>query len=377
MRINTLTLEQFRNYTNATCNFTDHVTVVVGDNASGKSNLLEAVRLLSTTRSVHARVESQMVHEGSLVARVVSQFTTDNKELEIICALDTSSGRTKKIWKLQGAPKSSRAIVGQLTSLLFKPEDVDLLQRSSSARRELLDQLLVVKNQTYYSALQQLKQVLSQRQALLEQARGNPGAVADIYDRQLIKLSAYISNQRERLVASLLPSITSFVQQLNNSRDLVDIRLLSPAGIAGDVCPGSVSEWEEHYIKALQTYRNRELLAARNLIGAQREDLHIYVNNKLTREFGSRGEWRSVVVAFLLASVEYLEQKTGERPIVLLDDVLSELDPRRREVLIPFIQKQQTIITTADPGELPQALAMCPRIEIRKGLLLKKDYALA
>ena len=377
MYITELILEQFRSYASASCTFAEPITVVVGKNASGKSNLLEAIRLVSTTRSVRARVESQLVRDGASVGRVIARYTSQNKDAELLCGLDVSTGRTKKIWKLQGAPKTSRSVVGLISTLLFKPEDVDLLQRSSSARRDLLDQLLVVRNQPYYVALHELKQVLVQRQALLETARSNPGTLADTYDQQLIRLSSYISHQRDQLLEELKPSIVEYVQQLNNNSDPVDARLITPSITLGDMRPNSPKEWESLYTTALNHYRSQEIMAARNLVGAHREDIYIQVNTKPTREFGSRGEWRSVVISFLLASLDYLGKKTGERPVLLLDDVLSELDPHRRSVLSPYMQKQQTILTTADPAELPKNISKSERLEINNNLITKAEYALS
>lgn len=355
MQLRYLSLERFRTYQHTRVAFTATVSVLVGRNAAGKSNLLEALMLLSTTRSLRARVESQLIARGSDSARIEAGLTLEGRAQELLCFLDARSGRTKKLWRLQGAPKTSRAVVGLLTTCLFKPEDVDTLQKSSAARRAVLDQLLVVRNPEFFMTLQRLRGTLLQRQRLLEQARAGQRDGLDAYDEPLVQDGARVSLARARLVATLTEQFTESVRAISGASKTTQaaLTLTTPAT---NTLPTTLEQWIALYRSQIAALREREVAAARNLVGPHREDLVLTVNTIALREYGSRGEWRSAVLGLLLASCTYLEQLTGERPLLLLDDVFSELDPARRAALLPYLTQQQTLITTADVGEVPPEL---------------------
>jgi len=376
----TLTLEQFRTYQSAQLQLTEPLTVCVGRNAAGKSNLLEAIRLLSTTHPVHATRDAHLIKHGTGFARVTGHFTSAERDHELLCVLDTATGRTKKLWRLQGAPKTSRAVVGLLTTLLFKPEDVDVLQKSASARRAILDQLLVIRDPELFTALQRMRTTLQQRQSLLEQVRAGEASDADLYDEQLVVDGARISAARARLTQWLAERFSEYVKTIAGRPDAhAALTLYSPMIEGVSTTPTTESEWVAAYRSSISNMRDREIASARNLVGPHREDVHITYNDQVLREFGSRGEWRSAVIGLLLASSDYIESRTKERPILLLDDVFSELDEHRRARLLPYLDRQQTIITTADQNELPESIrAKAAHYTISNGTItLATTHALA
>jgi DNA replication and repair protein RecF len=371
MLIHKLTLSNFRNFGRKSFDFSPNTTVIIGPNASGKSNILEALYLLSAGKSFRARVEEEMIgyrHEISRINGQVAGSMQDvaSKEkshstnymlhatkLEVVLTRgEITIGEDPE--KKQKAPRKKLLVngvsrrlfnfAGNLKTVLFGPWDLDLVTESPSLRRRFLDGVLSQIDREYRRASLSYEKGLRQRNKLLYQIReGSPisrsRSLLMFWDRLLIKNGNYITQKREELI--------TFIDQTKdfNSEDF------------------SI-EYDESTISEarLEHYREEEIAAATTLVGPHRDDFCMRLKkNKRPRElarFGSRGEQRMGVLWLKLAELAFIEKETQEKPVLLLDDIFSELDHEHRNIVMKIVKGQQTrrrqgfggqaIITTAD-----------------------------
>jgi DNA replication and repair protein RecF len=366
VRIQKLTLEHFRNYPEATFAFTKDISIVEGHNAIGKSNFIEALSLLSLTKSHKASLEEFVIEYQQPHARVAALFTTQDRQQEIVCVIEKIEGRTKKTWRIQKAPMTPAKVVGQFSVVTFSPDDLDALARSSSARRAYLDQILIKSNRQAHATLQRLKKTLQQRSAALELARLGQSTDLESFNAQLVTLGAEVSFMRYTLIQEIAPLFSDVYRRISKT-NTVELALTNSLF---SIPENATQKWfEETYQKHIEELREREIQAARNLVGPQRDDVTLELDKRDLTEFGSRGEWRTAVIALKMCELTYLERKRGERPILLLDDVFSELDRERQQALLQCATQQQTIITTTDAGEFDRE--SLPSTELIKILDIK------
>ncbi len=376
MQIKELKLKNFRNYSSDKILVEPNITVLEGKNAMGKTNILEAIALLSTTKSPRASKDEQLIQNEHQTAHLSCDYSEHNKVKNLSVVIDKSSGRIKKLWRLQKVPKRPSDVVGTILSVLFKPDDLNLLTTSPGERRSYLDLILSRVNPGYLKDLSRLKAILRQRQAALELLRENNNPAIEVLNTQLCELGAKISFTRLSLLKDLEPI---FLTSLKNISKTTTGKLKLINNCLEDSTPQTELEFKQAYLQKINELKNIEIKAARNLVGPQREDLEIYLNNNLLKDFGSRGEWRTGVLALKRSEMIYLKNKTGRQPILLLDDVTSELDDERQNTLVNWVEEQQTILTTINIEQLPIEIrkkATIYKIENGKILSAKNNYAL-
>lgn len=334
MVIKSLQLQNFRFYKDQTFKFSSGTTLVVGPNTSGKTNLLEAIYLLATGKSFRAQVEEEMISYEKELARVKAEVESKEgkDELEILLTRGQIGNKktTKKQYLINGVKKRMLDFLGSLNCVLFGPEDLEIVIGSPSIRRDYLDSVLEQVDRDYRRASLSYKKSLRQRNRLLEQIRdkGKPKSSLFLWNKLILENGDVISQKRKELI--------DFVnEQPDYFGDLVinyEKNLLSP--------------------QRLERYQEKEIAAGMTLIGPHRDDFILnLVNDSEERNlhlFGSRGEQRTAVFSLKLGELEYVAEKIGQRPVLLLDDIFSELDHQRRQHLVKVIPKQQTIITTTD-----------------------------
>ncbi|HUV42481.1 MAG TPA: DNA replication and repair protein RecF [Patescibacteria group bacterium] len=334
MILKSLQLQNFRSYKDQTFEFSDGVSLVVGPNTSGKTNLLEAVYLLTSGKSFRAQIEEEMISYKRELARVKGEISIDKEteELEILLTSGQVGNKrtTKKQYLINGVKKRQMDFVGHLNCVFFGPEDLELVISSPSVRRDYLDSVLEQIDREYRRASLSYKKSLRQRNRLLEQIRDKGRARASLFlwDKLLLENGEIISQKRRELI--------DFInQQPDYFGDLIidyDRSLLSP--------------------QRLKKYQYKEIASGMTLIGPHRDDFTLkMVNGGEERNlhlYGSRGEQRTAVFSLKLAELEFVAEKINQRPLLLLDDIFSELDHERRQHLVEVIPKQQTIITTTD-----------------------------
>lgn len=302
-----LQLQNFRKYAKRNFEFDKSTTLIVGPNAIGKTNIIEAVYLLATGKSFRADSEQEVIKDGELVASVRSD------ELEIIF---DNRGRFTKIYRVNGVGKRQIDFVGNLRAVLFAPQDLEIATDSPSIRRRYLDSVLVQIYKDYRISSHIYERALRQRNRLLWRIREeNLSRNQLTYWNELLINNGKIIHERRK----------DYLDYLNLPYD------------------HSVISAER-----LERYANEEIGAATTLVGPQRDDFKIVIKDKNIKTFGSRGEQRLAVFSIKLGELAYVEKITGEKPILLLDDVFSELDHANRHHILEVIPKQQTIMTTTD-----------------------------
>ncbi|MBI5045347.1 MAG: DNA replication and repair protein RecF [Candidatus Levybacteria bacterium] len=333
MILRSIAFSDFRSYSHQVFSFSPKTTIILGPNAIGKSNLIEAIFLISTGKSFKAEKDTQMISFGKNFARVKCLIEEkDAKEtLEVIVSQEENSTRSySKKFLHNGVARRRVDFVGKLPALLFVPSDLDVIVSSPSQRREFLNTVLELTDRQYRIAMLSYEKALRQRNALLGVAQ-ETGIRNDeqfaYWDNLLIEHGSYISKKRRELI-----------EYFNQG----DKPIL--------FC--SVS-YEESAIsrERLDQYRGPEIGAGVTLVGPHRDDFTVCIKeedgeDKNVKFFGSRGQQRLVVLQLKLLQLSYIEKITGERPLLLLDDIFSELDEKHIKDVLDLITKQQTILTT-------------------------------
>lgn len=346
--IKLLSLTDFRNFKNKTLEFSGKITVIVGPNAAGKTNILESLSLLSIGKSFKAKLEVEMIGYKISLLRVTgilsqsvcpvrssSRSTSSigtagaqrdslrfrHPSLEIVITTSESGWPRKKLL-VNGIPKRMVDFAGNFRTVLFGPWDMDIVTGSPSIRRKFLDNVLSQTDREYRRSILSYEKGLRQRNKLLFRIREEevPRSQLLFWDQLLIKSGNYITNSREKFI--------EFVNSLGKLRLEYDKSIISEG--------------------RLEQYKAEEVAAATTLVGPHRDDFIFYDGDRNLDSYGSRGEQRIGVLRLKMAELDYIENLTGERPTLLLDDTLSELDHNHRKIVMDLATKQQTIITTAD-----------------------------
>lgn len=338
--IKVIKLSYFRNFKSKTLKFSEGITTIVGPNASGKTNILESLFLLSTSKSFKARVESEMLKYEQELARVTGDL--ENLSLELIITKG-DNGWPKKRMMVNGVPKRTVDFAGNLKTVLFGPWDMDLVTESPSIRRKFLDNVLSQVDREYRRSMLSYEKGLRQRNRLLFRIReeGVPRSQLLFWNQLLIKNGDYISQKREE-----------FIQYANSNRSSVKNHYLL--------------EYDKSVISEgrLEQYKDEEIAAATTLVGPHRDDFIFFDGKRNLAAYGSRGEQRMGVLWLKMAELNFIETKTEVRPTLLLDDIFSELDHEHRDIVMELSKKQQTIITTADEHFL-KGFGKVERIELK------------
>ncbi|HSX02852.1 MAG TPA: DNA replication/repair protein RecF [Candidatus Saccharimonadia bacterium] len=335
MTLRELELTNFRSYERARFELHPAVTLVVGPNASGKTNLLESLYVLASTKSFRAKDRDLVRHEQDHF-RIVAA----GDEAEYALGLSTAGGGLEKKLTHDGAKKTLLAHIGQIQVTLFEPTDLELVAGPPEERRKYLDFILCQTDRRYLKTLQAYKRVLRQRNALLEGFEIGP--VRDqifAWDVQLAELALAVYERRQTLLAALNAALPALYGDIAGEAVSLELEYLPSV-------PGQ--RYGDEFLEALARNLPRDLGAGFTTIGPHREDFRIHFKAGAIGAIASRGETRTVVLALKLAEVAYAEAQTGRRPLLLLDDVFSELDHDRRGYLLERLQGHQAVITTTD-----------------------------
>ncbi|GAC1490261.1 MAG: DNA replication/repair protein RecF [Candidatus Limnocylindrales bacterium] len=363
MRVSTLLLEDFRSYSRTEISLAPGVTAFVGNNGAGKTNILEAIHLLARGDSPRVGEDGELVRWGAGMARVSASIerVDDARKVETLLFAPAAGERKRpRRYLLDGSPKRADDAVGEITVVAFFPEDVDLLADAPSARRRYLDAMVGQVDRRHRSETRQYQRVLEHRNALLRALRGDlppplgegrsPAAELAYWDEELCRLAAAISLRRLTAVREIVPVFRAEALRFSGTEAL-DVAYASPAD--GETAPERVAS----YRALLASKHDRELWQGTTLVGPHREDLAVRAHGRPLPEFASRGEQRSAVLALKMAEAAWITERRGETPVFLLDDVLSELDPRRREALAEAIPAgAQALVTAAFPAGIPSRM---------------------
>lgn len=406
MRVERLRLTDFRSYRELDLTLPAGLTIFYGRNAQGKSNLLEAISLISTTRSFRTSSEREAIRWGApgRFARVVADIarSRDKLEVEVLLAegvedsaatapaserapADTTGATFRKRVKVNGAPRRAIDLVGQAPIVVFAPTDLDLVTGGPAQRRHFLDLTLCQTHPAYCRTLSRFQKVIAQRSALLKRIReglDTPQSLA-YWDDQLTQLAIPIMQERANFLERASASAARVYAALDGAEapgehapvESDELRLVYRPSYQPTLMPEADAEQQRKgMLAALEAVRRREIAQGANVIGPHRDDVGFFAGGVDLAIYGSRGQQRTVALALKLAELEYIEAETGEQPALLLDDVLSELDPQRREDLLTAVQGlDQTLVTTTDLTIAPvNALHRATLYEVGAGAVTKK-----
>jgi DNA replication and repair protein RecF len=367
MYLKTLRLKQFRNYHDQQVEFAAPKTILVGDNAQGKSNLLEAVELLATLRSHRALRDRELVLDGEPVGQIAATLERNLAPVDLTLTLRSNGRRTVS---LNGETlRRQLDFLGVLNAVQFSSLDLELVRGSPGERRDWLDTLLTQLEPVYAYILQQYNTVLRQRNALLKQQRLDD-AVHDptatpfdfealsqpdsdnvtqlaIWDAQLAAIGSRVIRRRARVLERLAPLAQVWHQAISSSTEQLEIRYAPNVASEADD-PVLI---QQAFLEKLQRRAVAEQHQGTTLVGPHRDEVEFIINQTPARQYGSQGQQRTLVLALKLAELKLIESVIGEPPLLLLDDVLAELDLNRQNKLLETIQDHfQTLITTTHLG---------------------------
>ncbi|MBN1135198.1 MAG: DNA replication/repair protein RecF, partial [Anaerolineae bacterium] len=365
VRLAHLSLHNFRNYVRLDLDLPPGVMVLLGDNAQGKTNLLEAIYYLATSRSPYAGTDREMINWLSLeqeplpYTRLVGRVARGESSvlLEITVSQRAENGsRYQKQVRLNGVNKRAMDLLGHLNVVLFVPEDVSLVSGSPGLRRRYLDVMLCQIDPHYCRTLAGYNQIVTQRNALLRdlgERGGDPGQLA-FWNERLVEHGAHLIARRREAIAALDKLAQVIHGQLTDGLERLHLRYAPSVDLQQAL---AVAEIQAVYQAQLQSLRQRETAAGMTLAGPHRDEMRFVIDDIDAGVYGSRGQQRTAVLALKLAEVELMHSETGDYPVLLLDDMLSELDTRRRRFMLRQVDdgQQQAIITTTDLQALPPA----------------------
>ncbi|MEX2080889.1 MAG: DNA replication/repair protein RecF [Dehalococcoidia bacterium] len=369
MFISRLALANYRNYARAELTLERGLNLFVGENAQGKSNLLEAIYLLSTLRSNRASTDADLVRRDILesdfpIARLLAEVDRQAGNLHLEVAVVGRSAdpvhRAGKRVRVNGVPKKASDAVGQLTAVLFTTLDIEIVAGPPLLRRRYLDMMISQVDRGYLRAMQKYAKVLQQRNSLLKRIQAREAASHELsfWDQELAHSGGIIMRARSEALGHLVLQAEYQMHRLTEEQETLSM-IYKPAlgGLDELDSPTDEVEWTARLLKAYANLRPREINAGLTLVGPHRDDVLIEINGLPADSFASRAQQRTAALSLRLAEASYLRKVLGDDPVVLLDDVFSELDARRRRGVLEYFDTfQQTIVTTADPERVREVM---------------------
>ncbi len=383
MRVSELTLRQFRNYTQESLHFNPNLNILVGDNAQGKTNVIEALYFLALGRSHRTHLDAELIQWEKDWASLVASLSSDLGKAELKARLQV--GKRKRFQISGNELKSLSQLYGHLTVVLFSPDDLQLVKGSPSLRRQFLDVLLAQVSAVYRRYLVDYSRVLQQRNSTLKLISEKKSGLEmlEVFDPQLVELGSRIIQERFGAVRSLSERATEIHRQMTG-----DAEVLAMAYVPFFVNRDETQLWEysdepppferitEMFEAALQRKRRDEQRRGVTLVGPQRDDISFAINDVDARTYGSQGQQRTVVLSCKLAEAEFIRTQTGEYPVLLLDDVMSELDAGRRRFFVEAIKKKiQIVLTTTGLHSFTEPMLRDASVSlVKSGVIEPFDY---
>ncbi|MEN9240922.1 MAG: DNA replication/repair protein RecF [Thermostichus sp. DG02_3_bins_51] len=355
MYLRSLHLRHFRNYSDQGIQFDSPKTILVGDNAQGKTNLLEAVELLATLRSRRASRDRELVRKDSSQAQIAATVERRGVGHELVVDLRSNGRRTLKV---NGQLLRRQAeFLGQLNAVLFSSLDLDLVRGGPESRRNWLDGVLIQLEPLYTGLLEHYRRVLKQRNALLKAQREPTGQTGHsfrdsemaFWNRELATVGSRIVRRRARLLQRLEPLADHWHRAISDGQETLRLSYRPQVPLPDPEATAEVVQAQ--FLQEMKTKATAELALGSSLVGPHRDEVEMSINGTAARAYGSQGQQRTLVLALKLAELELIEQVIGEPPLLLLDDVLAELDLHRQNQLLDAIQTRvQTLVTTTHLG---------------------------
>ena len=365
MRLCDIHLRNFRNYEELNLEFDSGVNLIVGANAQGKTNLLEAVSYLGSGKSFRAQKVGEMVRFGTDFAKIEGNLFSQERNQSLRWLLFPGQ-KPRQLWRNGAKKKSASDISGVLTTVLFCPEDLMVLKTGSAPRRRLGDQALCQLRPNYDAALTEYNRILEQKNRILKDRHENP-ALLDIlpeYNARLCQVGALLISYRARFYESLGKAAGEYHSQFSGGAEEFSLQYKTVSTVSDPFAP--VSQLNEALLAHLESHYRAELESCQCLTGPHKDDFTVSLSGIDLKAYGSQGQTRTAAISLKLAQRELMGRESGQEPILLLDDVLSELDPGRQDFVLNKIVSGQVFITCCEPGRFTQ---LGKTIEIEKGMV--------
>ena len=363
MNLSNLKLRDFRNYESLDLDFAPGVNLIVGDNAQGKTNLLEAISYLGSGKSFRAQKTSEMVRFGADFADVEGKVFAQERDQTLRWVLFNGS-RPRQIWRNGAKKKTAGEIAGVLPTVLFCPEDLMVLKAGAAQRRRLGDHALCQLRPNYDAALTEYNRILDQKSRILKDHFDHP-AVLEIlpeYNTRLCQVGALLISYRARFYDSLGKAAANYHGQFSGGAEEFTLSYQTVSTVKDPFAP--ISRLKEELQEHLERHYRAELETAQCLTGPHKDDFEVCLSGINLKSYGSQGQTRTAAISLKLAQRELMGREWGEEPVLLLDDVLSELDPGRQDFVLNQIVSGQVFITCCEPGRFTK---LGKTIEIKKG----------
>ena len=360
MKIKSLKLLYFRNYLSTNIEVHPSLNVLVGNNANGKTNIIESIFCLALGKSYRTKSDSECIMFGETATAMSCIVNKNNRELDIMLGIN-NKGKSAKIAGIKKTKLTD--FVGELNVVLFSPEDLQIVKGSPALRREFMNREFYQFSRIYHKYYLMYQHLLKQRNSYLKDMRKNPKdemslAYLETLTSQLAKVALYITKERVSFVQDISKLTYKNMLNISNGQETLKIKYKSSVLDALNISEiNDESFTEENLTKVMMKKSFDEIMRGSTKIGPQHDDLEFYINDLDAKMYASQGQQRSIVLSLKLAEINYLKEKTGTYPVLLLDDVLSELDKNRQLKLLDAINENvQTFITTPSISDIKEDL---------------------
>ena len=350
MRINDLTLQDFRNYTAQTLSFAPDVNVIVGENAQGKTNLLEAVAYLSCARSARARTDRELIRFGAEEAALRSGIFSRQRDFSVEVRL--FAGKRRQIRINQVPVKRASELSGVLGTVFFCPEDLTLIRDGAAARRRFMDQSLCQLRPRYAAALAEYNRLYEHKTRILRDSEEHPSLRGTLpeFNTRMALAGAVLIHYRARFCAVLADYAATAHRECSGGREALTLSYETVGSVDNPFAEQGVIV--ERLLAHQKAHEQAELAARLCLSGPHKDDIAVEIGGRNARQFSSQGQTRTAALAFKLAEREIYREVTEQTPVLLLDDVLSELDVKRQEYVLNRISGGQVFISCCEEDRL-------------------------
>lgn len=350
MKLNELTLRNFRNYEYQQLDFSPGVNLIVGNNAQGKTNLLEAISYLGSGKSFRAQKSSEMIRFGADFADCEGHVFSQDREQTLRWVI-FGAARPRQVWQNGIKKKTAADISGVLQTVLFCPEDLMVLKTGAAARRRLGDHALCQLRPNYEAALTEYGRILEQKSRILKDRFENPRLLEILpeYNMRLCQVGALLISYRARFYEGLGKAAAEYHALFSGGAEIFDLQYRTVSTVSDHFAP--VAQLKQQLLDHLESHARAELETAQCLTGPHKDDFCVSLSGVQLKEYGSQGQTRTAAISLKLAQRELMGKESGELPVLLLDDVLSELDPGRQDFVLNQISEGQVFITCCEPGQ--------------------------
>ena len=360
MKIKSLKLLYFRNYLSTNIEVHPSLNVLVGNNANGKTNIIESIFCLALGKSYRTKSDSECIMFGETATAMSCIVNKNDRELDIMLGIN-NKGKSAKIAGIKKTKLTD--FVGELNVVLFSPEDLQIVKGSPALRREFMNREFYQFSRIYHKYYLMYQHLLKQRNLYLKDMRKNPKdemslAYLETLTSQLAKVALYITKERVSFVQDISKLTYKNMLNISNGQEILKIKYKSSVLDALNIAEiNDESFTEENLTKVMMKKSFDDIMRGSTKIGPQHDDIEFYINDLDAKMYASQGQQRSIVLSLKLAEINYLKEKTGTYPVLLLDDVLSELDKNRQLKLLDAINENvQTFITTPSISDIKEDL---------------------